>query len=95
LWEAFAVCAAGTVPELLPKLALHVVSPAATPATKTRSPVRDPWAMLVARLLKLLSLICPNARADTLVIVVVSSAAGVEIIVARVGVPRRSLLISD
>jgi len=71
-----------------------VGSPPPTPASKTRSPARYLWAMLLARLFESPPLLCPNCGADLRLIAFVTAAAPVEQILLALGEPPRPPLIS-
>ena len=59
--------------------------PPPVPADTARSPARYLWAMLLARLLESLPLVCPNCGANMRIIVFVTEAAPVGRILAHIG----------
>jgi hypothetical protein len=67
----------------------EVGSPPPTPASKTRSPARYLWVMLLARLFESLPLVCPNCGADMRIIAFVTEAAPVKQILTHIGEPPR------
>jgi hypothetical protein len=60
-----------------------------TPASKTRSPARYLWVMLLARLFESLPLVCPNCGADMRIIAFITDVAPVELILTHIGEPSR------
>ncbi|MGB5832430.1 MAG: hypothetical protein WBG92_10625 [Thiohalocapsa sp.] len=71
-----------------------VSSPPPTPASKTRSPARYLWVMLLARLFESLSLVCPNCGADMRIIAFIAETAPVEQILNHISEPPRPLPIT-
>jgi hypothetical protein len=67
----------------------EVGSPPATPVSRTRSPARYLWAMLLARLFESLPLVCPNCGADMRIIAFITEAVPVEQILTHIGEPPR------
>ncbi len=55
------------------------------PASKTRSPARYLWVMLLTRLFESLPLVCPNCGADMRIIAFITETAPVEQILNHIG----------
>jgi hypothetical protein len=70
-----------------PSTPAEVAAPPAAPAPNTRSPARYLWAMLLARLLQSLPLVCPNCGADMRSIAFITDAAPIERILDHIGEP--------